>query len=108
MEELNQEENIIEEKKMSFKNKMMLVAIFGILLGFVIKTEAAKRVTVGFEDYKLLSSEKSYNINNLQKELERQKVVQEEQAKEADKKALENAQPPDNTTCDAGAGEICQ
>ena len=121
MDEIKEEETekepvaeIVPEKmKVSFKNKMILLAIFGILLGFVIKTEAAKKITVGFEDYKLLGVEKLYDINDLQKGLELQKKLQEEEQQKAENEALEAAKKArnaesDKTTCDVGAGETCE
>ena len=41
----------------------------GILLGVIIKTEATKRVVVGFDDYKLAGIRQDYDINKLQKDL---------------------------------------
>lgn len=101
------------QAKISFKNKMIILALFGMLLGFVIKTEAAKRITVGFEDYKLPESGKLYDINDLQKGLEIQKKILEEEQKAAESKALEATEgvegvDSEKTTCNVGAGETCQ
>lgn len=44
-----------------------LFLILGFLLGIVIKTEAEKRITVGFNDYQVDMKQETYNINELQK-----------------------------------------
>lgn len=54
-----------------------LFIILGFLLGIVFKTEAAKRITVGFNDYQINSGASYYNLNDLQKKLG------EEQSKDA-------------------------
>jgi hypothetical protein len=112
MEELKQEEEIIEEGKMTFKNKLVWIALFGILLGFVIKTEAAKRFTIGFEDYKIPDAQKTYDISQMEKDLlkkrallEKQKADVEKAATISDQKKVDSAQ---NASCDAGTGETCK
>lgn len=99
MEEIDQEEKIVE-KKMSFKNKMIWLALFGVLLGFVIKTEMAKKFTIGFEDYKIADPAQTYDINKLEKDLLKKKEVLEQQQIEA-----ENSE---NTACQDGEGETCK
>ena len=73
---------------MSFKNKLIWVAVFGILLGFVVKTEAAKRFTVGFEDYKLGQAGQFYDIDQLQKNVD---ALQAKQAANQPSANLNNA-----------------
>ena len=73
---------------MSFKNKLIWVTVFGILLGFVVKTEAAKRLTVGFEDYKLGQYGQFYDINQLQKNVD---ALQAKQAADQQAANLNNA-----------------
>ncbi len=46
-----------------------LFLILGFLLGVVIKTEAAKRITIGFNDYQINTDQPVYSINDLQKKL---------------------------------------
>lgn len=68
-------ENEVEKKPSRFKNinvELVFFLILGFLLGIVIKTEAVKRVTVGFDDYKISSLKQGYDFNQLQQNLEQQ------------------------------------
>lgn len=56
-------------KKKNFKINLALYLIMGILLGVIIKTEAVKKVVVGFDDYKLSGIRQDYDINKLEKDL---------------------------------------
>ncbi|OGI17659.1 MAG: hypothetical protein A3J63_02570 [Candidatus Moranbacteria bacterium RIFCSPHIGHO2_02_FULL_40_12b] len=60
---------IEELKKKNFKINLALYLIMGILLGVIVKTEAMKRVVVGFDDYKLAGIRRDYDINKLEKDL---------------------------------------
>ncbi len=74
----NQEPLLISEESKTSKNKnkrdwkveLALFLILGVLLGIVIKTEAVKRITIGYEDYKASLGKQNYGINEIQKELE--------------------------------------
>lgn len=56
-----------------------LFLILGFLLGIVIKTEAAKRITIGFNDYQINTEQEVYSINDLQKKLaEEQNQIQKQ------------------------------
>jgi hypothetical protein len=70
----SQSAEIVEYKK---KRKDVIVElslflILGILLGVTIKTEAVKKITIGFNDYKLANARQAYNITMMQKELQTQ------------------------------------
>lgn len=56
------EKDIIETDKKSFKVELALFFILGLLLGVTIKTEAMKRITIGFDDYQLEDSSQAYDI----------------------------------------------
>lgn len=60
-----------------FYVELGLFLILGILIGIAVKTEASKKVTIGFDDYKMKIKSQGYNINNLQLELNKK---QQEQA----------------------------
>ena len=68
-------ENIVSEAgksenaKKDFYIELALILILGILVGVAIKTEAAKRITVGFDDYKIERNSVDYDINKLQSDL---------------------------------------
>lgn len=62
-----------------------LFLILGFLLGIVIKTEAAKRITIGFNDYQINTEQEVYSINDLQKKLaEEQNQGQTDQQEQND------------------------
>lgn len=80
---------IIEENKKEKKTSWLsdfyveavLFLILGALIGFAVKTEAVKRVTMGFSDYKMKIFEKGYDINELEKQ-QIQKNLEEANAAE--------------------------
>ncbi|MCX6765929.1 MAG: hypothetical protein NT136_03145 [Candidatus Moranbacteria bacterium] len=61
--------NTLSKKKKDLYFELALFLILGFLLGVVIKTEAIKRITVGFYDYKISSLRQSYDISQIQKNL---------------------------------------
>ncbi len=63
------EESKTSKSKKDWKVELMLFLILGVLLGIVIKTEASKRITMGYEDYKTPLGEQVYSVNEIQKEL---------------------------------------
>lgn len=68
-------QNIPSEDIFSVKNRreryieLALIFVLGFLLGIAIKNEAVKKITIGFEDYKLNQTTQKYNINQLQENL---------------------------------------
>jgi len=60
-----------DEKKngKDFKIEIILFLILGFLLGVMMKTEASKRLTIGFDDYKVTAKESDVNIEKIQKDL---------------------------------------
>lgn len=67
------EENVSKEKpskrKRDFYIELALFLILGILLGIAVKTEAVKKVTIGFDDYRMKAAKQDYNIGELEKKL---------------------------------------
>lgn len=94
--------------QVSFRNKLVWLALFGALVGFVIKTEAAKRVTIGFEDYKLPDAQKSYNLNQIEADLLKQKALLQQKKAAADKAANNNQPPVDNSQDSSCQGDTCK
>ena len=79
--EIKDAEIIGEEKKdvrlikgIDFRLELALFLILGFLLGVVIKTEAAKRITIGFNDSAIPSSKQAYDFAKTEKELVEQAV----------------------------------
>jgi len=58
-----------------------LILILGILIGIAIKTEAVEKITIGFDDYLMISHEQSYNLNKMQNE-QIQKMIEEQKNQE--------------------------
>jgi hypothetical protein len=89
-EEIQQEENLLEsaqkqvsqeqKKKRELLFEMSLFFILGILIGITLKTEAVKRITIGFNDYQLPKVAASYNIAEIKNKLEAQTAQQQTQA----------------------------
>lgn len=54
--------------------EMALFFVLGILLGVTIKTEAVKRITMGFDDYQIEKNVQRYDVkqieNNLKAEMQ--------------------------------------
>ncbi len=76
-------ENISEEKqpvekKFKFRNKLALIFVLGFLIGIALKTEALKKITIGYSDYLMNIKTQNYNINQMQADLSR--AIEETQA----------------------------
>ncbi len=52
-----------------FYIEIALIFILGILIGIAVKTEAVKRITMGYNDYKIKIADDRYNISRLEKDL---------------------------------------
>lgn len=85
-QEMNQaessSEDVQDEKESGTKRKsdiafeLVLIFILGFLLGVTVKTEAAKRVTIGFNDYKIQQVTQGYDFAAMREE---QQKAQEQQ-----------------------------
>lgn len=62
-------QNKEKKAKTDFYVEIALVLILGILIGVAAKTEANKRITIGFNDYKMRLGVQQYNINKMQSDL---------------------------------------
>jgi hypothetical protein len=65
-------EDLEKKKKREVIFEMALFLVLGILLGITIKTEALKRITIGFNDYKIINGKNAYNISDMKNTLEEQ------------------------------------
>ena len=75
--------------RQGFYFEMALFLVLGFLVGVAVKTEAAKRVTIGFNDYKIVSLKQDYSFSEIQKNLAEKKKEAEE-SKESGEPASEN------------------
>jgi hypothetical protein len=55
--------------KRDFYIELALILVLGFLIGVAVKTEANKRITIGFNDYKMMASSSQYDISALQASL---------------------------------------
>jgi hypothetical protein len=64
-------ENGAENKrgKADFFIEIALIFVLGILIGIAVKTEAVKRITMGYNDYQIKIEADRYSISELEKEL---------------------------------------
>lgn len=56
--------------------ELFLFFVLGTLIGITVKTEAAKRITMGYNDYQMEIGKQDYNINKIQTDLT-QKSIEE-------------------------------
>ncbi len=64
--------------RQGFYFEMALFLVLGFLVGVAVKTEAVKRVTIGFNDYKIVSLKQGYSFDTIQENLiEKQKKAEE-------------------------------
>lgn len=100
MENKNQEPLLIPEESKTSKNKkdwkaeLALFLILGVLLGIVIKTEAAKRITIGYEDHKVSLSKQNYSINEIQ-----EKLAEKAKEEPSDTESIPNVAAPSGGIC---------
>jgi len=61
-----------KKRKRELIFELALFFVLGILIGITVKTEAAKRVTIGFSDYKITAGKTAYDIESIKKDLDQQ------------------------------------
>lgn len=79
-EEKNETEEVRPKKRMDFRLELALFFILGFLLGVVIKTEASKRITIGFNDNEIASLKQAYDFENIKEEIAESKANSQQQA----------------------------
>jgi hypothetical protein len=57
------------KKKVDFRFELALFLILGFLLGVVIKSEAVKRVTIGFDDGAIPSVRQAYDFEKIEQDI---------------------------------------
>lgn len=66
LEEISEER---PKKKYDFYVELVLFLILGILIGIALKTEAVKRITIGYDDYKMKIMKSDFDINKIEKDI---------------------------------------
>lgn len=78
--------------KVDFFIEIALIFILGILIGIAVKTEAVKRITMGYNDYQIKIEEGRYSIGELEKDLiKKQSQEAEEQPMLPENSSSENS-----------------
>ena len=72
-------EDLAKKKKKDLIFELTLFFILGALIGITIKTQAAKKITIGFNDYQIPAKAERYDIAALKSELLRQATQQQQQ-----------------------------
>lgn len=86
-EEFESEIERAKKKKREVVFEFALFLVLGILIGVTIKTEAVKKITIGFNDYQIESNKERYDIASIkagleQKAIEQQKAIEEQSAQQ--------------------------
>ncbi len=58
-----------EKGRADFYIEIALIFVLGILIGIAVKTEAVKRITMGYNDYQIKIEDDRYSISQLEKDL---------------------------------------
>ncbi|MFA5777283.1 MAG: hypothetical protein WC906_02500 [Parcubacteria group bacterium] len=72
------------KKGIDFRLELALFLILGFLLGVVIKTEAVKRITIGFNDGSIPSQRQAYDFEKIKKEIAEQSAAAQQTAPASD------------------------
>lgn len=72
--------------------ELALFLVLGFLIGVAVKTEAAKIITIGFNDYRIAPLTQDYDFNEIQK-----KLIEEQKAAEEKAESVESA--PEGGSC---------
>ena len=89
-----------KKNKKEFFSRLVMIFVLGFLIGIALKTEALKKVTIGYNDYLMKTKPQNYDINNAQKELNKA------QAAASEAQTPENSGAPNaDANPNAGSGE---
>lgn len=66
------EEDLEKKRKREVIFELALFLVLGILIGITVKTEAVKRITIGFNDYKIAATKNAYSIEDIKKNLDQE------------------------------------
>lgn len=83
IEDMENEQDLEKKKKREAVFEMALFFILGVLIGITIKTEAAKKITIGFNDYQIPRISQSYDTKQLKQNLIQEAQSQQQEAQQA-------------------------
>jgi len=67
-----------QEKHKGIFSEKILFFILAILIGMAVKTEAVKKITIGFDDYLMKFERRDFDLNRMQDE-QIQKMIKEQE-----------------------------
>lgn len=67
-----------KKKKKDLIFELTLFFILGLLIGITVKTEAVKRITIGFNDYQIPAKTQRYDVAELKRNLVQQAAREQE------------------------------
>lgn len=76
--DIESSEVLEKKKRREVVFEMALFLVLGILLGVTMKTEAVKRITIGFNDYQINKQVERYDVAALKKNLDEQLAAQQQ------------------------------
>lgn len=85
------QKGFMKKKKYNLSIEPVLILILGILMGVVVKTEALKRITIGFNDYRIPYLKQSYDMDKIYKDLIKKKQSESESGNEPSEQAPSGA-----------------
>ncbi|MEI8344331.1 MAG: hypothetical protein WCF93_05265 [Candidatus Moraniibacteriota bacterium] len=77
VEKMQNVEDLKKKKKKDLFFELTLFFILGILIGITAKTEAAKKITIGFNDYQIPAKLERYDLAELKRNLLQQSAQQQ-------------------------------
>lgn len=80
----------VKKKRREAMFELGLFLVLGILIGITLKTEAVKKITMGFSDYQIKKVQQSYDISAIKKKLEDQMAQQQMEAQAQMQASQEN------------------
>jgi hypothetical protein len=72
----------VKKSRRYFYIELALFFILGMLIGIALKTEALKKITIGYDDYRMKIEKQDYDINKLQADLNAAQAEAQENAQE--------------------------
>lgn len=85
--EIESSEVLEKKKRREIIFEMALFLVLGILIGVTLKTEAVKKITIGFNDYQINKKVERYDVAALKKNIDDQIAEQQAAQKDAQQQA---------------------
>lgn len=95
--EISEVENQLDEKenKKNYNTEMILILVIGLLLGIMLKAEALKNLSIGFNDYKIKGGQQAYDTVAIEKKMKEDAQMKKAEAEAAAQEAKEKNNSPE-------------